>query len=108
MVAAAQTVEEYLASPPDWAVAWDLLQSIAQFEDAYGAATLWNLQDYEICDMAKKLAAEADELDALCIGRGDGLDARVDSIRMLVRCVGITEDKPIAGLPAITLAAGFG
>ena len=104
MVAAAQTVEEYLASPPDWAVAWDLLQSIAQFEDAYGAATLWNLQDYEICDMAKKLAAEADELDALCIGRGDGLDARVDSIRMLVRCVGITEDKPIAGLPAILRA----
>lgn len=89
---------------PEWALAWDMLQAVAAFEDGYGAATLWNLGDHEICLMAKKLAGEADELDAICIGRGDGLAARVDSIRMLVRCVGITEDKAIAGEPAIKRA----
>ncbi|UYL85544.1 replication protein [Acidovorax phage Alfacinha1] len=100
----AQTAAEFLATPPDWAVAWDLMQSIAEYEDAYGAAAIWNLPDYDICEMAKKLATEADELDALCVGRGDGLAARVDSIRMLVRCVGINEDKPIKGEPAIKRA----
>lgn len=104
IAAALQTDAEYLATPPEWAQAWDLLQAIADFEDEYGAATLWNLGDWEICEMAKKLASEADELDDLCIARGEGLAARVDSIRMLVRCVGITEDKPIQGEPAIKRA----
>lgn len=101
---AAQTDAEYLTTPPDWAVAWDLLQSIADFEDQFGAASRWNLDDYEICAMAKKLAAEADELDALCIADGGTLAARVDSIRLLVRCVGITEDIAIKGEPAIKRA----
>lgn len=101
---APQSADEYLASPPDWCVAWDLMQSIADFEDAYGAASLWNLPDADICTMAKKLAGEAEEIDALAIGRGDDLAARVDSIRMLVRCAGISEDKPIQGLPAILRA----
>ncbi|UZV40243.1 replication protein [Acidovorax phage Acica] len=98
------TAEEFLATPPDWAVAWDLMQAIADYEDRFGAASLWNLPDSDICTMAKKLAAEAEELDALAIGRGDDLAARVDSIRMLVRCAGIAEDKPIQGLPAILRA----
>ncbi len=103
-LAAVQTDAEYLATPPDWVVAWDLLQSIADFEDQFGAASRWNLDDYEICAMAKKLAAEADELDALCLADGGTLEARVDSIRLLVRCVGITEDIAIKGLPAIKRA----
>lgn len=101
---AVQSDAEYLATPPDWAVAWDLLQSIADFEDEFGAASLWNLDDYEICAMADKLAAEADELDAMCLATGGTLAARLDSIRLLVRFVGITEDIPIKGLPAIKRA----
>ncbi len=104
MGAVALSDREWLAQPPEWAQAWDLMQSIADFEREFGAASLWNLSGSEICDMAKKLAAEADELDALSMGRGDGLAARVDSVRLLVRCVGITEDKPITGLPAILRA----
>jgi len=102
--AAIQTDAEYLASPPEWATAWDLLQAVADFEDEYGAASLWNLDDWEIREMAKKLASEADELDALALGQGDTLAQRVDSIRMLIRCVGITEDKAIQGAPAIKRA----
>lgn len=90
--------------PPEWVQAWDMLQAVADHEDRYGAASLWNLPDSEICDMAKKLAAEADELDAITIGSGGDLAARVQSIRMLVRCAGIKEDKAIEGLPAILRA----
>ncbi|WP_169167613.1 replication endonuclease [Acidovorax sp. SRB_24] len=104
IVAAAQSDHDFLHQPPEWAQAWDLLQSVADFEDSYGAASLWNLADYEICEMAKKLAAQADELDDICIGQGGDLAARVDSIRMLVRCVGIAEDMPIKGEPAIKRA----
>lgn len=90
--------------PPEWVQAWDMLQAVADYEDRFGGASLWNLPDYEICAMAKKLAAEADELDAITIGSGGDLAARVQSIRMLVRCAGIKEDKAIKGLPAILRA----
>ena len=95
---------DWLQQPPEWAQAWDLLQAVADYEDDFGQASLWNLDDYEICAMAKKLAAEADELDALAIGQGASLAARVDSIRLLVRCVGVGEDKAIEGEPAIKRA----
>lgn len=95
---------EWLQQPPEWAQAWDLMQAVADYEDEFGQASLWNLDDYEICAMAKKLAGEADELDALAIGQGATLEARVDSIRLLVRCVGVAEDKPITGEPAIKRA----
>ncbi|ADU99003.1 replication endonuclease [Alicycliphilus denitrificans] len=104
VMAAVQTARDFLEQPPEWAQAWDLMQAIADFEDEFGAASLWNLDDQEICTMAKKLAGEADELDALAIGLGATLADRVDSIRLLVRCVGITEDKPIQGEPAIKRA----
>lgn len=104
LLQAARTDADLLATPPEWVLAWDLMQTIADFEGRYGFASLWNLSDYDICQMAKKLAAEADELDAICMARGDGLAVRVDSIRMLVRCVGITEDKPIAGEPSMMRA----
>lgn len=95
---------DWLQQPPEWAQAWDLLQAVAGYEDEFGAASLWNLGDYEICEMAKKLAGEADELDALAIGQGASLAERVDSIRLLVRCVGVVEDRPIVGEPAIKRA----
>ncbi|MGX5664210.1 replication endonuclease [Diaphorobacter nitroreducens] len=104
VLAAVQTARDFLETPPEWAQAWDLLQAVADFEDRFGAASLWNLDDYEICAMAKKLATEADELDAMAQSQNATLADRVDSIRLLVRCVGITEDKPITGEPAILRA----
>lgn len=100
----AMTVEEWCKAPPEWVVAWDLMQLIADFEDRFGRAALWNLDDDEICAMAKKLAAEADELDALAQSQGLALEERVDSIRLLVRASGIKEEKPLEGLPAILRA----
>ena len=104
MLAVNKTDHEWLQEQPEWAQAWDMLQAIAQYEDRFGAASLWNLDDFDICEMAKKLAGEADELDALAIGQGASLAERVDSIRLLVRCVGLVEDKPIKGEPAIKRA----
>lgn len=104
VLAAVQTARDFLNTPPEWAQAWDLMQAVADFEDRFGAASLWNLDDHEICAMAKKLATEADELDALAQGQNATLADRVDSIRLLVRCVGIIEDKPITGEPAIKRA----
>ncbi len=54
--------------------------------------------------MARALARQADELDALALQQGLGLAGRLDAIRMLVRCVGIHEDKPLQGEPAIARA----
>ena len=65
MLAVNKTDHEWLQEQPEWAQAWDMLQAIAQYEDRFGAASLWNLDDFDICEMAKKLAGEADELDAL-------------------------------------------
>lgn len=104
----ARSLQDLLAEPPEWARAWDLMQAIADFEDEFGHAALWNLEDYEIREMAKKLAGEAEELDALCISQGMELAERVDSIRLLIRIVGIKEDKPITGEPAIKRAQDQG
>lgn len=121
-----------LEQPPDWAKAWDGLQDLAKFQDAYGDALRWNMDDHEICAWAKKLAAQAGELEAVCIadetaqraeeaerraqhGRrmtGEEMEAvqarslarRVDAIRMLVRMIGVDEDQPIQGEPAIKRA----
>ena len=100
----ALTAQEFCMQPPEWVKAWGLMQMVADFEDKYGFAAVWDLSDDEICTMAKKLAAEADELDALTISQGGDLAARVDSIRLLIRASGVTEDKPIVGLPAILRA----
>ena len=100
----ALTAQDFCMQPPEWVKAWGLMQMVADFEDQYGFAAVWDLSDDEICTMAKKLAAEADELDALTISQGGDLADRVDSIRLLIRASGVTEDKPIVGLPAILRA----
>ena len=100
----ALTEQDFCMQPPEWVKAWGLMQMVADFEDQYGFAAVWDLSDDEICTMAKKLAAEADELDALTISQGGDLADRVDSIRLLIRASGVTEDKPIVGLPAILRA----
>ena len=100
----ALTDREFLQQPPEWAQAWNLLQAVADYEDDFGAALRWNLDDVEICGMAKRLAAQAEELEAADRALG-ATDAQcVDSIRMLVRAVGVAENRPIEGVPAIKRA----
>ena len=122
----------FLRQPPDWAKAWGGLQELATFQDAYGDAIRWNLDDHEICTWAKKLASQADELEAVCIAEeakqraeedarsvgapkrltaeelqaftARGLARRLDAIRMLVRMIGVEEDMPLKDAAAIKRA----
>ncbi|QKV52368.1 replication endonuclease [Comamonas antarctica] len=89
---------------PEWLNAHDALLAIEEFDENYGQAARWNMSDDEIRAMAKRLAAEADELDDYAIGKGLPLSERVDAIRLLVRMVGLQEEKPIVGEPAIKRA----
>ena len=57
----ALTAQDFCMQPPEWVKAWGLMQMVADFEDQYGFAAVWDLSDDEICTMAKKLATEADE-----------------------------------------------
>ena len=89
---------------PEWMTAHDALLAIEQFDAQYGQAARWNIGDDEIRAMAKRLAAEADELDDQAIGQGLPMSERLDGIRLLVRLVGVREFKPIDGEPAIKRA----
>ncbi len=77
---------------------------VRHFEREHGDAIGWDISDDDICAMAKKLAGYADELDDGSIAQGLDLPARVDAVRLLVRSVGIQEDKAITGEPAIKRA----
>lgn len=92
------------AQAPEWMSAHDALLAIEQFDEQYGQAARWNIGDDEIRAMAKRLAAEADELDDQAIGQGLPMSERLDAIRLLVRLVGVREFKPITGEPAIKRA----
>ncbi|QKV52626.1 replication endonuclease [Comamonas antarctica] len=89
---------------PEWLTAHDALLAIEEFDENYGQAARWSMSDDDIRAMAKRLAAEADELDDQAIGQGLPLSERVDAIRLLVRLVGVHEEKPIIGEPAIKRA----
>ena len=129
---ASELAKWHLEQPPEWAEAWDGLKDLAAFQDAYGDAMRWNLDDHDICKWAKALADQAGELEAICVADETALRAeeaerrsaqgkyltedeqnaqaarsvarRVDAIRMLVRMIGVDEDKPIKGLPAVKRA----
>ena len=99
------SVQGFMGSAqPEWVQAWDLLYAVGEFDKRFGGAAVWNIDHYEICNMAKKLANEADELEAVTLAGGGDLAACVGAIRMLIRAVGIEEDKAITGEPAIKRA----
>lgn len=90
--------------PQDTDGAWDRLQALADYEDQYGDALRWNLEDYEIRDWAQRLANDVCEFDGIARKMGASLAKRVDMIRNIARAIGIQEDKPIQGEPAIKRA----
>lgn len=89
---------------PVWLQSWDAMQAIAEFDERFGRASSWNLSDGEICDMAKRLVAEAQELDAGLLAEGCDVPARLDAVRLLLRMLGLQESKPLAGEPDIKRA----
>ncbi|GAB2721626.1 replication endonuclease [Comamonas sediminis] len=93
-----------LQQAPESFRAWDRMQAMADFEDKFGAALRFNLSDEEIRDWANKLVFDVEELDAWATVAGVPLHARVDMVRKIARVIGITEEQPIKGEPAIKRA----
>ena len=89
---------------PIWLQSWDAMQAIHEFDNRFGRASSWNLTDGEICEMAKRLVAEAQELDAGLVAEGSDVPARLDAVRLLLRMLGVQESKPLAGEPDIKRA----
>ena len=82
---------------PEWLNAHDALQAVEKFDADFGQVSRWDLNDGQICTMAKTLAYEVGTLDACALREGLNLQERVDSIYMLIRAVGVREHGPLAG-----------
>ena len=82
---------------PEWLNAHDALLAVERFDADFGQASRWDLNDGQICTMAKTLAYEVGTLDACALREGLNLQERVDSIYMLIRAVGVREHGPLAG-----------
>lgn len=89
---------------PQWAQAWDLLQALADFEDEFGDASAWQMGDEDIRDLSARLAEDVRRSDERMLANNVPLEYRLDDVRRLIRRVGIVEEKPIAGEPAIARA----
>lgn len=89
---------------PEWAACFDALVAIDDFAARHGNAAEWNLSDYEICAMAKRLAEEVAELDSGAQAQAMDLPARVDLVRLMLRMMGVQESAPLIGEPAIRRA----
>lgn len=89
---------------PEWAACFDALVAIDDFAARHGNAAEWNLSDYEICAMAKRLAEEVAELDSGAQAQAMDLPARVDLVRLMLRMMGVQESAPLVGEPAIRRA----
>ena len=86
---------------PLWLQSWDAMQAIAEFDQRFGRASSWNLTDGEICALAKRIVQEAQELDAAMVAEGADVPQRIDSVRMLLRMLGVQESRPLQGEPDI-------
>jgi hypothetical protein len=89
---------------PEWAASYDALCAIHEFSQEHGQAASWNLSDYEICAMAKRLVAEVEDLDAGLQALGTDVPGRVDAVRLMLRMLGVQESKPLEGEPDIKRA----
>ena len=88
----------YLEQPPEWAIAWDRLQELAEFDDSYGDAARLNLSDFEICTWAKKLAAQVDEFMDGCELARFNLAERGHALVMMLKTTGAMTADDLAGL----------
>lgn len=96
------------AELPEWAACYDALCAIHEFSQDHGQAASWNLSDYEICAMAKRLAGEVEELDTGLQALGTDMPGRVDAVRLMLRMLGVQEAKPLVGEPDIARAKDSG
>lgn len=95
---------QHASGQPEWAACHDALAAIDDFASRHGRAAEWNLDDYEICQMARRLSDEVGELDAGAQAQNMDLAARVDLVRLMLRMLGLQESQPLAGEPAIRRA----
>ena len=90
-------------APMEWEASYDALQAIDEFAAKYGRAGEWNLSDWEICQMAKRLAHGVGEMDSGAQSEEIQMDVagRVDMLRLMLRMLGLQESAPLVGEPAI-------
>ena len=74
---------------PGWLACLEALETIKAFEDAHGNAAQWNLSDWDVRNMARRIADEAEELDGVEVAAGASIERRFDTLRMLARMVGL-------------------
>lgn len=74
---------------PSWLACLEALDAIRDFEESHGNATRWNLSDGDVRDMARRIASEAQELDAIEQAAGASIEGRFDTLRMVARMAGL-------------------
>lgn len=80
-----------------WGDICDALDKVRNFAKAHGDALRWNIDDYEVCQHARELAAQGAGFDAALIGKGAELAARVDAALLVAKMAGINPPKGIEG-----------
>src|SRR5258708_31179494 len=81
---------------PEWAACHDALAAIDDFASRHGRAAEWNLDDYEICQMPRRLSDEVGELDAAAQAQTMDPAARVDLVRLALPLPAPPESTPPA------------
>ena len=86
---------------PEWVACLEALQRMDEFVQRYGDARRWNMDDASICDVAEKMAAEAQELDAVEQSQNASIEQRIDTARMLCRVGGVEAPRALLGEGAL-------
>ncbi|MFG5777694.1 replication endonuclease [Comamonas sp. J-3] len=97
----------FVEQQPEWVRAWDKLQELADFDDAYGDASRLNLSDFEICAWAKQLAAQMDELMDGCELAGFDLADRGHALAMALKTTGALQAQDVEDLFKVPLYASL-
>lgn len=80
-----------------WGDICDALDKVGAFTKKHGDALHWNLSDDEICQLAKRCAAHAMEIDSGLQGQGSDVESRIDAALLVVRMAGVEPPTSLFG-----------
>lgn len=80
-----------------WGDICDALDKVGAFTKKHGDALHWNLSDDEICQLAKRCAAHAMEIDSGLQGQGSDVESRIDAALLVVRMAGVEPPASLFG-----------
>ena len=85
---------------PGWLACLEALDTLRDFEEQHGNAARWNLSDAEVRELARRIASESQELDAIEQAAGASIERRFDTLRMVARMAGLDVAADSPGKPA--------